>query len=288
LLDKKFSYSLFSKELWTTAAAGRGSSKRFGRANIVLNVIDSRQEYPQAMVKQALEVLGFHEQANRLQHVSYGVVSLSPATAEELGIDTSAGKASYAMSGRQGIGIKVADMVLLMERVIEEKRSRRTGLSSKAIAAAAIRYYLLRYNLQTEVVFDLHKATEISGNTGVYLLYAYARAASIIAKAGKELVPLSEPQFDSAQQLEPAESALLRKIAGWPDVLIAAAEERAPNLLANYAYELATTFNTFYAACPILKADEERRGFRIGLTLKYQETLGESLQLLGLPTPSRM
>ncbi|MDF2671032.1 MAG: hypothetical protein K0R67_3338 [Paenibacillus sp.] len=180
-------------------------------------------------------------------------------------------------------------MVALMERVIEDKRSRQTGLPSKAIAAAAIRYYLLRYNLQTEVVFDLEKATEISGNTGVYLLYAHARAASLIAKAEKELGAIHEPPYASLQQeLEPAETALLRKLASWPEALTAAAEERAPNLLANYAYELATAFNTFYGACPILRAEEERRGFRIALTVLYKQTLGDALQLLGLPTPSRM
>lgn len=298
LLDQSFTYTRFATDgLWTTASV-QGVNKRFGRADIVLNVIDHRQQYPQAMVKQALEALGFTRQAERLQHVSYGVVSLSPGTAEELGIDTSDGKASYAMSGRQGIGVKVDDMLGLMEQVIEEKRSRRTGLSSRAIAAAAIRYYLLRYNLHTEVVFDLHKATEITGNTGVYLLYAHARAASIIARAEKEVkgiaaaVTRSTPEFPDPlapnQGLEPVEYALLRQIAYWPETLEDAAAERAPNLIGTYAHELATAFNTFYAACPILKAEEGRRSFRVWLTAKYKETLGDALQVLGLPTPSRM
>lgn len=299
LLDQTFTYTPFATDsLWTTAPAGAGVRKRFGQADIVLNVIDHRQQYPQAMVKQALEALGFTRQAERLRHVSYGVVSLSPGTAAELGIDTSDGKGSYAMSGRQGIGIKVAEMLQLMERVIEEKRSRRTGLSSEAIAAAAIRYYLLRYNLQTEVVFDLHKATEITGNTGVYLLYAHARAASILAKAEQEasekvrpgeageLVSSKAPPFPAV--LEAAEYSLLRQLAYWPETLEAAAEERAPNLIGTYAYELATAFNTFYAACPILKAEGERRSFRIWLTAKYKMTLADALQVLGLPAPNRM
>ena len=93
---------------------------------MVINVIDYRQQYPQAMVKQALESLGFHKEADKLRHVSYGVVSLSPSAASDLGIDTSDGKASYAMSGRQGIGIKITELIHQVAKVIEDTRSDKT------------------------------------------------------------------------------------------------------------------------------------------------------------------
>ncbi|MDF2958496.1 MAG: argS [Paenibacillus sp.] len=285
LLEKDFLYKKFSDTLWTTHTTG--SREAFGKADTVINVIDHRQEYPQAMVKQALDALGFTEQAAKLRHVSYGVVSLSPGSAAGLGIDTSDGKASYAMSGRQGIGIKVSHLLDLMEAVVENKRADKTGISSRVIAAAAIRYYLLRFNLQTEVVFDLQQATEISGNSGVYLMYSYARAASLINKAEHEwgVVPAVPGKFPD---MEKAEYALLRHIAGWPDTLTAACRELTPNLICNYAFELATLFNNFYAICPILKADDERKKFRVWLTAKFKETLGDALQVLGLPAPSRM
>ncbi|TVY10882.1 arginine--tRNA ligase [Paenibacillus cremeus] len=286
LLDKDFLYAPFSDGIWTSKA--QGTRQAFGRADVVINVIDYRQQYPQAMVKQALEALGFEKQAEQLRHVSYGVVSLSPAAARELGIDTSDGKASYAMSGRQGIGIKVSQLLDLMEGVIEQKRSDKSGLSSRSIAAAAIRYYLLRFNLQTEVVFDLQQATEISGNTGVYLLYAYARTVSLLQKAERELglVPAIPEQLPA---MEAPEYALLRHIANWPDVLDAAAQDLAPSVICSYAYELATLFSNFYAACPILKAeDETKQAFRIWLSAKMNAALGDALQVLGLPTPQRM
>lgn len=135
------------------------------------------------MVKEALRALGYSAQADKLHHAGYGVVSLSPTSAADLGIDISDGKASYAMSGRQGIGIKVSDLIGLVEDSIERNRADKSGLPSRTIAIAAIRYYLLRFNLGTEVVFDLRQATEISGNTGVYLMYSYARAVSVLAKA---------------------------------------------------------------------------------------------------------
>ncbi|MCH1641007.1 arginine--tRNA ligase [Paenibacillus timonensis] len=286
LLAKDFRYKPFADGLWTTHADGIAAD--YGKADLVVNVIDRRQEYPQAMVKQALEALGFAGQAEMLRHVGYGVVSLSPAAAQELGLDTSDGKASYAMSGRQGVGIKVADLLDLMEAQIEGKRSDPEGLSSRLIAAAAIRYYLLRFALPTEVVFDIQQATETTGNTGVYLMYAHARAAGILAKAQGNGLPLTESLLEDLAPLDRAEHALLRQIAAWPDTLIAACEELSPTPICHFAYELATLFNHFYTACPILKAEPQQQPFRLWLTAEFKETIAEALDVIGLPAPDRM
>lgn len=284
LLDKDFNYSEFNAGLWTTGLTGEPLS--FGKADRVVNVIDYRQEYPQAMVKQALEVLGFTAQAEKLHHVSYGVVSLSPASAAGLGIDTSDGKSSYAMSGRQGIGVKVADLVQLMESSIEATRSDKTGLSSRLIATAAIRYYLLRFNLGTEIVFDFKQATEISGNTGVYLMYTYARAGRVLSKAEAPVGLTAVPRFPA--QLDTAELALMRQLSTWEDTLYTASRELTPNLICSYAHALASLFNNFYSACPILKGEGSSIRFRLWLTSRFQSTLGEVLEVLGLPKPERM
>ncbi|WP_235775445.1 MULTISPECIES: arginine--tRNA ligase [Paenibacillus] len=325
LLDKDFTYEAFDGELYTTAA--HGAAKPLGQAQTVINVIDSRQEYPQTMVKEALRVLGYGEQADRLHHAGYGVVSLSPASAAELGIDTSDGRASYAMSGRQGIGIKVSDLISRMERHLEDSGSGRDGLPARMIATAAIRYYLLRFNLGTEVIFDLRQAMELTGNTGVYLMYAHARAARVIHKA--ESLGLLTPGIDSRSadstesssqiedsnsqtdsrtghgesangravphpappfpaKLEPAELALLRQLGAWPDTLHTASQELTPNTICQYSHTLSSLFHQFYAFCPILTGPDETVAFRLWLTAKFKETLGDSLEVLGLPAPERL
>lgn len=283
LLDNDFRYKRFGDRLWSTDAAG--TAKPFGRADAVINVIDERQKYPQEMVKQALIALGYDNEAANLNHVGYGVVSLSAATARNLDVDTSDGKHAYPMSGRQGVGIKVSDLLERMEAVIDGKRSRKAGLSSRAIASAAIRYYLLRFHLQTEIVFDLEQATEVTGNTGVYLLYSFARARSIMDKVRKEGSAMQLAAFGT---LEKQERSVLRQLSYWPETLQAAEKELSPTLICTYAYELATAFNHFYAVCPILKAEPDKLNFRLWLTQRYEQTLREALEILGLPTPNRM
>ncbi|MDQ0889339.1 arginyl-tRNA synthetase [Paenibacillus sp. V4I9] len=286
VLPNDFVYKKWEDGLWSTASQGR--MKSIGQADVVINVIDYRQQYPQEMVKLALEVLGYEQQASQLKHVSYGVVSLSPETASGLGIDISDDKSSYAMSGRQGIGIKVADLLDRMERVIDAKRSRKAGISSRSIAAAAIRYYLLKYQLQTEVVFDLEHATEITGNTGVYLLYAYTRANSILDKAKKDTrLHKMDAKFDGTL-LEEQEYHLLRHVAYWPETLETATKQLAPSILCHYAFELASLFNHFYSVCPVLKGSEEHIAHRFWITQTYKQTMHHVLEVLGMPTPKRL
>jgi arginyl-tRNA synthetase len=291
LLSKQFRYQPFGDGIWSTHS--QGVEQDIGRAETVINVIDHRQEYPQQMVKQALQALGYDKQAAQLYHVSYGVVSLSRATAESLGVNTADGKSSYPMSGRQGIGIKVADLVTHMESVIEAKRSQHEGLDSRSIAAAAIRYYLLKFHLLTEVVFDFEQATEMSGNSGVYVMYSYARACSILEKgrikADSTMNDMSTISvFPAMEGLTPQEYALLQKLVYWPETLEEVVLELAPNILCTYVYELATLFNHFYATCAILKADERARQFRLWVTELYRQTMHDALTILGLPTPNRM
>lgn len=283
LLGRDFRYRRFAPGLWTSAA--EGGARPFGRAQRVVNVIDRRQEYPQSMVRLALETLGFAEAAANLRHVGYGVVSLSPATAARLGVDTSDGRSSYPMSGRQGIGIKITELLDRMEETIERERARRAGASSRAIAAGAVRYFLLRHHLMTEIVFDIDQALDIRGNTGPYVMYAHARAASILRKAGGG--PAGAPAA-FPETLTGAERVLLRQLADWPDTLEACARDLNPTPVTGYAYQLATLFNQFYETTPVLKAEEPERSFRLWLVDASRRVLADVLGVLGLPAPARM
>jgi arginyl-tRNA synthetase len=287
VLPVELRFAEFLPGVWSSAP--QGVSRPFGRAERVLNVIDSRQEYPQQMVRLALETLGLRQEAANLHHVRYGVVTLSPDTAARLGVDTSEGRASYPMSGRQGIGIKVSDLLAQMEATVEAVRPRKEGIASREVAAAAIRYSLLRFNLLTEVVLDLEQAAALHGNSGVYLMYQHARCARLLQDGGWDTSQWEDAPAVPGELLED-ERALLRLLSAWEDTLAQAAADLNPTLLATYAYELASTASRFYEAAPVLKPEVPAalRAFRLWLVALTRETLADALSTIGLPAPDSM
>ncbi|MFS0787051.1 arginine--tRNA ligase [Shouchella sp. 1P09AA] len=283
LLENDFSYKKKTDTLWTTAADGQARS--FGRADAVINVIDYRQEYPQKVVKQALYAVGYEQQADQLKHVSYGVVSLSKNTASTLGLETVDGKDVYAMSGRKGIGIKISELIEEMKEAIRTQSPQANDATIEALTFAAIRYNMLRYNTTSDIVFDLEEATQVTGNTGIYLIYTYARANSILQKAQQEGLTSQGSSFVEA---EDTERAILKHLAGWTLAMERGVNELEPNLLCTYAFELASFYNRFYAQCPVIKASPEQQKRRLKLTELVLAQLEIIFSILGLPKLQRI
>src|SRR5450759_5239411 len=129
--------------------------RRFGHAKRVINVIDVRQSYLQQVLYESLRRLGFTDQADNSTHLAYEVVTLSAATAERLGIDTSAGHDFYAMSGRKGIEIKADDLINAAIKRMLETKPELSAETAAVAAASAIRYFMIRYNLQQVIALDM-------------------------------------------------------------------------------------------------------------------------------------
>jgi len=257
--------------------------RRFGHAKRVINVIDVRQSYLQQVLYESLRRLGFTDQADNSTHLAYEVVTLSAATAERMGIDTSAGHDFYAMSGRKGIEIKADDLInASIKRMLETKPELSEEIAAVA-AASAIRYFMIRYNLQQVIALDMDEALRSNGDTGVYLQYAYARANSILRKLDKTGYKLPEKLELLPEQLEQSEWELLRHIDAYPRNLAEASAKLAPNMLATYAYDLASHFSDFYEHTPpILKETDERvKAFRAWLVSATVQTMGNALRVLG-------
>ncbi|HVC23998.1 MAG TPA: arginine--tRNA ligase [Candidatus Dormibacteraeota bacterium] len=284
VLGLDFSYQLWSPQgpASTTADPERAqlNPDRFGRAARVVNVIDQRQTAPQVVVKEALRRLGFETQAAALHHLAYEVVALSPNAAAALGVDTSEGKATYALSGRQGIDVGADDLLDEAERQVRAKARDQTVASR--LAASAVRYYLLRFGLNSIINFDFGEALRTSGDTGVYLQYAHARACGILAKVAPLPMPSEVPEPT------PSEQVLIKLVERFPRVVAEAADGLSPSTLASYTFSLATAFNDFYEHSDRLYQlqDEVLRGFRRQLVEATRSTLARALELLGLtPLP---
>jgi len=259
--------------------------KRFGHAKRAINVIDVRQSYPQQIVYESLRRLGFTEQADNSLHLAYEVVTLSAATAARLGVDTSDGREFYAMSGRRGIEIKADDLINAAVARMQEVETKR-DLSPEAaaiLAASAIRYFMIRFNLQQIITLDIDEALRANGDTGVYLQYAYARANSILRRL-QEHNYVEPDQLDVLpEHLAQSEWELLRHIDAFPRRLAEASAQLAPNMFASYAYDLAAHFSDFYEHTPpILKeTNDQVKAFRTMLVRATVQTMDNVLRILG-------
>ena len=257
-------------------------SKQFGHAHQVINVIDVRQSYPQQVVYESLRRLGYATQADNSVHMAYEVVTLSAATAARLGIDTSDGHEFYAMSGRKGIEIKADDLInTAIERIVEFKPDL-AHATATILAASAIRYFMIRFGLQQIIALDVDEALRTTGDSGVYLQYAFARANSILRRLRGEsyLIP---DLTELPEQIDPSEWQLLCHIDAFPRVVAEAGEQVDPPKLAAYTFDLATYFNDFYDHTPpiLRETNTPVKAFRAWLVRATAQALGNALQLMG-------
>ena len=300
--------------LWsTTSTAGETlpAGDEFGRADAVYNVIDTRQAYLQQLLRQALTAVGRGAEAERSVHVSYEMVALSPATARALGhdVDAATTRPFVEVSGRRGLGVKADDLLdRLTEAARREVLARHDDLSAdgdeadtiaKAIATAAIRYFMIKYSRGKLIAFDIDEALSFEGESGPYVQYAAVRAANILRKLydrdgldDEALVaavaalppgPLAEPGDGTATWGLLLEAARLDEVA---DQSIRALEL---SVLAKYAFGLAQTFNTFYHRCPVVaEEDQPTRVWRAAAVLYCRLQLTRALSLMGCEAPRRM
>ena len=133
------------------------------------------------------------------------------------------------------------------------------------------------------IVFDLEKALEFQGDTGPYLQYALVRAKKILEKVGK---PSTKVDFNLLNADE--EVALAKKILDFKEIVAKAAEQYAPYLIANYAFELTQAFNEFYEKCPVAQADKNTKEARTLLVWAFAQVLKNALDLLGIEEVSVM
>ena len=157
---------------------------------------------------------------------------------------------------------------------------------ANVVGIGAVKYADLSQNRTSNYIFSFDKMLELQGNTAPYMLYAYARVQSISRQGDIDLanLPTGTPIILS----EPAELALAKHILQLGEVLAVVERELMPNRLCEYLYELSRKFNQFYEACPILKAEGDRRTSRLILADITARTLKLGLSLLGIEVLDRM
>ncbi|HUD06408.1 MAG TPA: arginine--tRNA ligase [Candidatus Saccharimonadales bacterium] len=146
------------------------------------------------------------------------------------------------------------------------------------IYISALRYELMKHKLGSDIVFDINESISLEGNSGPYILYAHARARSILKKSDKQPSPQNK--------FEPAERRLAIAICGFRQAADEAFEGLKPHTICNYLFGLAGEFNSFYETNRVIGDDREE--IRLKLISAYAEILKTGLGALNIPAPEKM
>ena len=294
ILEDPFYYTKYGEQfggkiLWQTVLGKNSNAKLDFTGDKVITVIDSRQSRLQKIITKLMS--SFKSQEGAYVHLGYEAVTLSAETAKMLNVDT--GGKQVQMSGRKGIYVN-ADYVLdiLGVKTYEEAKKRNPELDevrlveiAESVAVGALRYTMIKQDLDKIITFDMMESLSLEGDTGPYIQYAHARAARILEKAGME--PKFNTSFDN---LSTDYEINLIKLIGKFDIQIEdAAKNLSPKVVARYCYDLAVAFNAFYEHVKVLTAENKSLvNTRLCLVYIFKETLAKALEVLGIASPGRM
>jgi len=241
-------------------ALGPAQFKAFPFDQCIHVVANEQTGYFQVIIK-ALELID-KKFIGREYHLPMGMVNL-------------VGK---KISSRTGEIITVDGLLEEVKELLKPLAKDKEAL--EAVTVGAVKYSVLKTGCEQNVAFDPKKSVSLEGNSGPYLQYTFARARSVLEKAGLRGRTLQAGKDGPCQS---EEEILLRTLYRYEEAIVEAAENLAPNKIAEFLYDLAQKFNGFYNKHRIL--DNE---FRLWLTQATSEILKKGLGLLGISAPEKM
>jgi arginyl-tRNA synthetase len=248
--------------------------------DLVLYVVDARQGLHFDQVFRAARRGAVTGDGMEVEHVQFGTVN---------------GPDGKPFKTREGGVLRLGDLMDIVttaakDRLDEAEIAQEYGQEERAeiarrVGLAALKYGDLSNHRASNYLFDIDRFTSFEGKTGPYLQYGAVRNQSILRKAeeaGLAPGPILPPTV--AQERD-----LMLRLLRLPEVVERAIELRAPNVLAEYAYELANDFNRFYEVCHILREeDPQRQASWLALVDLTLRVLGLLLHTLGIEVPERM
>ncbi|MBX7054681.1 MAG: arginine--tRNA ligase [Pyrinomonadaceae bacterium] len=316
ILGLDFNYRLFhtyadGKEIWiTTPNPDDHQHTHFGGGETIYNVIDTRQSYPQEVVKKGVAAISPERGEKASVHLAYEMVALSPAAAEELGFELSdedRKRPFIEMSGRKGLGVKADDLIDRLEaNALAEVESRHPSLTSAEkthiahqLAVGALRYFLLKFTRNTVIIFDFKEALSFEGETGCFCQYSAVRANSIFRKLGDIGESLDECRqriadagsLDAILAADPASDiwSIAILASRLEETVRQSAAANEPAILAKYSFSLAKAFNLFYHNHKILsETDALKRAVLVTVADMARRSLTAALETLGIEVPEKM
>jgi len=250
-------------------------------------VVADEQNYHFKVLQLIMEKLG-EPSAKGIHHLSYGMVELPHGR----------------MKSREGTVVDADDMITEMVSTAAEK-TKQSGKNLDAFSEAqldelydtvgmgAMKFFLLRVDPKKKMIFNPEESIDLHGFTAPFIQYAYARIKSILRDAGS-VEGLEAYTYEG--ELLPLEKELIILNEQFPGILADAYRELSPSVIANYAFQLAQLFNSFYAekvegvpTYSIIRAtSEEKKKLRLQIIMLTAHTIAQAMKLLGIRVPERM
>lgn len=245
-------------------------------------VVGNEQDYHFAVLFAILKRLG-RPYAAGCYHLSYGMVDLP----------------SGKMKSREGTVVDADDLIrevtqaaadaaeVAAKGMLDEFSEEEKTKLFRMLGLGALKYYLLKVDPQKRMMFNPEESVDLHGHTGPYIQYTHARIRSVLRKAAQMGV---EPTAAvPVVELDAVEQQLAYQLAQFRQRLGEAAADYSPAYLAQYAYDLARTFNQFYDKLSILKEpDAAKLQSRVTLSYAVAQTIRRSMELLGIDVPEKM
>lgn len=245
-------------------------------------VVGNEQNYHFAVLKLVLEKLGM-SWAKDLYHLSYGMVELP----------------NGKMKSREGTVVDADDLIAQMidtARQQTQEHGKTDGFTEQQaeelysqLALGALKYFILKVDPKKNMLFNPEESIDFNGNTGPFIQYTHARIRSILRKAEAAYGSLDLLKLSKDATFNVKEKEVLNCLFSFPNVVRQAGETFSPSLIANFAFDLAKTFNAFYQDTPILhEENESNKQMRLCLTYFTGTTIKTAMHLLGIDVPERM
>ncbi len=239
-------------------------------------VIADEQNYHMKVLKLILQKLG-KPYADSIYHLNYGMVELP----------------SGRMKSREGTVVDADEMIEEMVNVAKQKTEELGKVKDflvtelkelyDTLALGALKFFLLRVDPKKRMIFNPEESIDFHGFTGPFIQYTHARIKSILRKQSVAGKP--EP----AGSLLKLEKDLIMALEQYPAVLEQAVAEHNPSVIAIYVFNLAKSFNTFYAEHSVMNAEsEEKKQLRLQIAEMTAHVIASGMGLLGIRVPERM
>jgi arginyl-tRNA synthetase len=276
LLQKTDGAALYS----TTDLATIAQRMRDYHPDLILYVVDNRQQMHFKQVFRCARKAGIAPETLELEHIGFGTMN---------------GKDGKPFKTRAGGTMKLGDLIQMVsdkacERIEEAKIAadldpREKQQIAKAVGIATLKFADLSSVRTSDYVFDLDKFSAFEGKTGPYLLYMAVRAKSILRKARQEGLVAGTLLIPQNAQ----ERTLLLKLTEFSEAVHSAFQKRSPSDLCDYSFDLCTSFSRFYRDVPVLNEENApRRASYLKLCQVFLGCLTKALELLGIDVPERM